>query len=339
MNGQHIGSTIVVQLITGSSSRRELVFELGKAVPIVAVGARAAWSVAADGVAPVHAVLAFNGKTLLVGAVGGASLHLDGAGIPPRGWAPVSPGTTIALGGARLLVTARASRHVISHDAETVVPDCGDALVTTVDPFVSNRMSAREALTEPPAAPVSRSSFAPPATTRFVEASCTLVPKATPMNLAPELVATRFEPVMLRDPTRTLVMDQRQLAHAVRPRAPMPFAPRAQVHPPLAQHALLQTPPAPPMTSRSSEAISQVGSARRERPGLDPAAIWRAASPAKRATLVLLLPMLIVLLFGLRAHVVKASSRSSQHLPVLPAKDSTVEPSTAKPEASTTVGA
>jgi len=99
---------IVVALVSGDSTRRELVFEPGVPVPLVQVGSQAtAWQVGGVGIAEQHFALAYNGETLFVGATSNASVYLNSKNIAGQGWVAVARGAMIEAGSARLIVHQR----------------------------------------------------------------------------------------------------------------------------------------------------------------------------------------------------------------------------------------
>ncbi|MBN9159690.1 MAG: hypothetical protein BGO98_27315 [Myxococcales bacterium 68-20] len=95
---------VVVRLIAGTSALSEMAFPIGRAAPLVSVGARGDWQVRGGDVAPVHLVLAFNGEGLFACVRDGSRLSIDGARVTSSGWVPVPVGATLELGEVRLTV-------------------------------------------------------------------------------------------------------------------------------------------------------------------------------------------------------------------------------------------
>ncbi|MBX3199846.1 MAG: hypothetical protein KF894_17045 [Labilithrix sp.] len=95
---------LVVRRTGGASTRSEMSFPIGRSSPLVSVGTRGDWTVTGRGVAPVHAVLAFNGTGLFACVRGNVGLSIDGVRVTSSGWVAVPAGATLALGEVRLTV-------------------------------------------------------------------------------------------------------------------------------------------------------------------------------------------------------------------------------------------
>ncbi|MBX3220308.1 MAG: hypothetical protein KF795_07285 [Labilithrix sp.] len=98
------GRELVVRMSGGDSALTEMTFTIGRPAPLVSVGTRGDWRVLGRGVAPVHAVLAFNGAGLFACVREGAYLFVDGVRVASGGWVAVPAGATLALGEVRLTV-------------------------------------------------------------------------------------------------------------------------------------------------------------------------------------------------------------------------------------------
>lgn len=128
----------IIELVAGKSSRREIVFEHGIAIPLVLIGSTAPWSVTDSGLAPSHFALAYNGSKLFIGAAGKAPVYLSGSDISGRGWVEVPTGAMVEAGSARFLIHRRPQLH-----SSSVMPTLGrDASSTAVTRVSSVSTSA-----------------------------------------------------------------------------------------------------------------------------------------------------------------------------------------------------
>lgn len=100
---------VVIRLLDGQSSQRELVLEVGKPISPMALGTRAVWRIEGKDVADVHVLLAWSGTTLFVGATRGKHALLDGFPLAKQ-WTEVRAPAELSFGGARLSITKQARR-------------------------------------------------------------------------------------------------------------------------------------------------------------------------------------------------------------------------------------
>ncbi len=99
--------SFVLDLTRGQARVRQVVFNRGQPRPTVSIGRAAAWSLVADDLEDVHAFVSFDGAALMVRS---AEEHnpalLDGRAVPCA-WTPVGRASILALGNARIAVTAK----------------------------------------------------------------------------------------------------------------------------------------------------------------------------------------------------------------------------------------
>jgi hypothetical protein len=98
---------LVVRLLSGEGSQREMSFAMGRPAPFLSVGARGAWKVLGRGVAPIHVVLAFNGQGLFACVRSDVDFEIDGERVTSQGWVPVPVGAMLQFGAVRLAVLRR----------------------------------------------------------------------------------------------------------------------------------------------------------------------------------------------------------------------------------------
>jgi len=137
---------VLVTLSSGASATASRAFTVGVATQPLGVGAGAPWAVTADGVAPVHLFLAFDGTTLFVSAAMPEAAVTVG-GVPvPRDWTAVMPPAEIAFGAARLFVAHPAPP---SLESERTVHD-GGALYQAAQLAMSGQVPLRGESAPPP---------------------------------------------------------------------------------------------------------------------------------------------------------------------------------------------
>jgi hypothetical protein len=108
--------SFVLDLTRGQARVRQVVFNRGQPRPTVSIGRAAAWSLVADELEDVHAFVSFDGAALMVRS---AEEHnpawLDGRAVPCA-WTPVGRASILALGNARITVTAKEDHVRPGHD-------------------------------------------------------------------------------------------------------------------------------------------------------------------------------------------------------------------------------
>ena len=99
--------SFVLDLTRGAARVRQVVFNRGQPRPTVSIGRAAAWSLVADDLEDVHAFVSFDGAALMVrSAEEHNPVWLDGQAVPCA-WTPVGRASILALGNARITVTAK----------------------------------------------------------------------------------------------------------------------------------------------------------------------------------------------------------------------------------------
>lgn len=273
---------IHVTLLAGESPTPLRAFRQGEPAAPLAVGSAAAFRVSAEGVAPTHLFLAFDGTTLFASASSSSAEVRVGEGLIPRGWTPLEAPCEIRFGAAVLRV-AKESMGVpapIDSATEHTVHD-GGALYAAARRAMGHAAAA--------AAPT------PEGIPAFMGTPPTGSPSAPPF--APrELATTPVANPALDAPRAPSVMPP---PAAPPPMAPSPSAGVPQLDTPFA--ALSPTPVPPP------ETVPRTPSGRPRDPSRDlptlltrKAGFWSSASPIKKICVVLMPVVLVVVALGLR---------------------------------------
>jgi hypothetical protein len=194
-------SKLQITVSSGTSDRSRIELVPGTPVEPFSVGSSGSWVVSAAGVAPVHAYLSFNGKTVFVASAPGSSVRAGGAVIGTD-WKELAPPCEIELGSARLRLEDP-SQAAAPKAAEPV--DYDDDAPTQYQPVPAEfQAAALAALPAPPAAPAGRPR----------------PPSEPPQSDRTRVMPPREESAPVSERTRVLAREEPSAPRAERPKPP-----------------------------------------------------------------------------------------------------------------------
>jgi hypothetical protein len=313
---------VEISLLSGHSARPSISFAPGAPAPTVSVGSGGQWNVTAEGVAPVHVFLAFDGQAVHVAsALPQAPVLLAGAPVG-TGWTRAPVPCELRFGGACLILrrvprpgaTATATEEATMYDGGALLAAAKQRASMTPSPVthplggaVPNVPSIRPAAGMPP----DTARVGPPAMPEAPRPGMpdlgSTVPLADPHGFHEAVLAAtaaaarppsdsdatqvRAAPAGAPAPPpldweRTVVAPHPP-GFAVPAHLPVPYAGPVPEPPPVAPPA--PAPPTPNVTTTPPGATTGAGAKALE--------AWRASSPVKKATLALLPFALVGALF------------------------------------------